>query len=750
MSHRPIEDPKVFFENVRNIIAAAGAIAPAMIRPLISFDGDRYVVDSETASWLAERESPFAVVACAGKFRTGKSFLLNRLLDAPPGKGFGVGESVQACTRGIWVSTEFLSSKGKDVLVMDTEGIDALDAESDHDVRIFALAVLLSSTFVYNSMSHLDEPAVQTLSLMTRVAESVGESHSPTLHWVLRDFALDMVDSNQKPITKSQYLEQALDPLSSKCATREAIKSVFKDRNLVTLPRPHKGDTANKLDQKGNWALQARFASAIVEFRNSLAESKEFCVAGVPLTGKVYVEHVRNLVHKINESNCIPKVEDSWSLLSKVQHAEEENRARLSLLSKAEAECQTGTEDAVRLWIRGAIPALSFLPPQPDCAQVQSRIEEEVFRHAKALGKVKDVQSIANALAEEAMSAFSSSGHDVSSLSGPWDDAEVGNAFRLSLLSKLMGCIPSIQLGGEERGKEEARREGLLEAERMRAEVESLKAEVESLKASPPEPPSRSLLSPPCKEDASTSTDDLFPMDAASVDSFAETEAMLQEGKEAAEKGRELAEVKRREAEDRLSSAEEREESIKEMYSKSMQELVQESVAKIDAANKSASDAKDEARRCVDQKKAVQAECDKLRSLAKEAQERAIDVHKSMLEELRRRDAEAKEQSNACRKEQMETHARAESASVETRALKRRVDELLDCDGEAKRLRTEAQQAKVERARDEAQKDSLSAQLKAAREEAESLRSHGRQLEGKLAVLEATAKLETCKRELMR
>jgi hypothetical protein len=36
------------------------------------------------------------------------------------------------------------------VVVVDTEGIGALDEDSNHDTKIFSLAVLISSLFIYN------------------------------------------------------------------------------------------------------------------------------------------------------------------------------------------------------------------------------------------------------------------------------------------------------------------------------------------------------------------------------------------------------------------------------------------------------------------------------------------------------------------------------------------------------------------------------------------------------------------------
>ncbi|MBK8156839.1 MAG: hypothetical protein IPK55_13030 [Streptococcus sp.] len=36
-------------------------------------------------------------------------------------------------------------------MIVDSEGIGALDEDSNHDMRIFSLAILLSSYFIYNS-----------------------------------------------------------------------------------------------------------------------------------------------------------------------------------------------------------------------------------------------------------------------------------------------------------------------------------------------------------------------------------------------------------------------------------------------------------------------------------------------------------------------------------------------------------------------------------------------------------------------
>lgn len=38
-----------------------------------------------------------------GKYRTGKSFFLNRVLLEVEGKGFKVGPTINPCTKGLWL-----------------------------------------------------------------------------------------------------------------------------------------------------------------------------------------------------------------------------------------------------------------------------------------------------------------------------------------------------------------------------------------------------------------------------------------------------------------------------------------------------------------------------------------------------------------------------------------------------------------------------------------------------------------------
>lgn len=85
------------------------------------------------------------------------------------GKGFMVGATVNSCTKGLWIWDKPLKCKMADgtvvnLLIIDTEGIGSLDADADHDAKIFALALLLSSYFIYNSVRSSPPPCSPLLS----------------------------------------------------------------------------------------------------------------------------------------------------------------------------------------------------------------------------------------------------------------------------------------------------------------------------------------------------------------------------------------------------------------------------------------------------------------------------------------------------------------------------------------------------------------------------------------------------------
>ena len=98
------------------------------------------------------------------------------LLNRP--SGFGVGPTVNACTKGLWIWGTPIKGQTPEgeminILIIDSEGIGSLSEDQTHDTRVFSLAVLLGSCFIYNSVGSIDENAIQNLSLVVNLTKHI-------------------------------------------------------------------------------------------------------------------------------------------------------------------------------------------------------------------------------------------------------------------------------------------------------------------------------------------------------------------------------------------------------------------------------------------------------------------------------------------------------------------------------------------------------------------------------------------------
>ncbi|XP_009326426.1 PREDICTED: interferon-induced guanylate-binding protein 1-like, partial [Pygoscelis adeliae] len=80
------------------------------------------VVQEQALQVLSAITQPVVVVAITGPYRTGKSYLMNRL--ARQRKGFSLGSSVQSHTKGIWMwCVAHPCRPGHTLVLLDTEGL---------------------------------------------------------------------------------------------------------------------------------------------------------------------------------------------------------------------------------------------------------------------------------------------------------------------------------------------------------------------------------------------------------------------------------------------------------------------------------------------------------------------------------------------------------------------------------------------------------------------------------------------------
>ena len=284
----------------------------------------------------------FGVISVAGMYRTGKSYLINRML-LNRQKGFSVGPTINPCTKGLWIwSRPIFGGNNNEnplpILLIDTEGFGALDTDQNHDIRIFTLAILLSSYFLYNSVGGIDESALQNLNFVINLSKFIrlkNDSNNdsnpeelsnlfPSFLWVLRDFSLQLIDDNGENISPKQYLEKVLEGTKNindpKNRIRKLIKSYFKDRDCFTMIRPLTNENQlQNLEDLPPEKLRREFAEQIVSLRKKvLGRIKVKTMNGKALNADMYLNLIKGLIGALNSGN-VPNIENTWLSMCKVE-----------------------------------------------------------------------------------------------------------------------------------------------------------------------------------------------------------------------------------------------------------------------------------------------------------------------------------------------------------------------------------------------------------------------------------------------
>jgi hypothetical protein len=327
----------------------------------VEFDAatKRFNVTPESREFLLSLgDTQLAVVALAGPYRAGKSTLLNRvLLELPPGAtGFEVGHTVNACTRGLWLSTKLLpcAAPNSATLVIDTEGLGATTADRTHDTNIFALALLLSSLFMYNSKNAIDQASLNDLSLVTQISKhmrmnapapqqqnkrrkaeagsSDGDQQQqneeelrealPTFMYIIRDFVLKLQDTSGKPISASTYLDNALQHVdgadADKNEVRRTLRTMFAKRDCFTMVQPSSNPIVlQNLHKHPDADLDRMFVEQAARLREKVqqyAHPKKLD-ARTPVTGALLVMLAEQYCQAFNEKRT-PVIRDVWKYIT--------------------------------------------------------------------------------------------------------------------------------------------------------------------------------------------------------------------------------------------------------------------------------------------------------------------------------------------------------------------------------------------------------------------------------------------------
>ena len=353
----------------------------------------RLVVTDAARSHLASLSGTVGVCTVAGVYRTGKSYILNQLSGS---EGFGVGSSVQACTKGIWLwSTAPRQAQpgGPDhLLLLDTEGLQSIAATEGHDAKIFCLAILLSSFFIYNADKAINSAALDQLSLVAQLTQRIrvhsgdeagGSSSSlaaffPRFVWLLRDFQLELTAADGvTPLSPTEYLEECLQPQPGKTpavaeqnATRDALRSLFAERTCVALPHPTIGTSlpASALKKLPDLSkLAPGFRAGVTSLQQMVSTLRPKTMHGRALTGPMLLSLAESYVEAINDG-ALPTISTAWQ----------------SVLT---LEATRALQEATTLYVSGAAAVLNAakdegtMPDESQWLAEHARLRDVATRH---------------------------------------------------------------------------------------------------------------------------------------------------------------------------------------------------------------------------------------------------------------------------------------------------------------------------------------------------------------------------------
>ncbi|XP_027392406.1 guanylate-binding protein 4-like isoform X2 [Bos indicus x Bos taurus] len=310
---------------------------------LIKNINGQLLVNPEALKILSAIKQPVVVVAIVGLYRTGKSYLMNKL--AGKNKGFSVGSTVQSHTKGIWMWCVPHPKKPDHTLVLlDTEGLgDVEKGDNQNDSWIFALAVLLSSTFVYNSIGTINQQAMDQLHYVTELTRRIRAKSSPDKHevldsanfvsffpdfvWTLRDFSLELVADGQ-PITADEYLEYSLKlkqgndkKTKNFNEPRLCIRKFFPEKKCFIFDRPAHRKYLIHLEQLQEEDLNPKFREQVADFCfYILSHSKAKTLSGgITVNGPRLESLVLTYVNSIS-SGDLPCMESAVLALAEIEN----------------------------------------------------------------------------------------------------------------------------------------------------------------------------------------------------------------------------------------------------------------------------------------------------------------------------------------------------------------------------------------------------------------------------------------------
>lgn len=252
-----------------------------------------------------------------GPYRSGKSFLLNQLLNVSCDGGFGVGHTRNTQTKGVWIWSDPKSISSQfgwnvSVLYVDTEGFEGAGMSDTYDDRIFALSAVMSSLLIYNLPETIRESDIQKLSFAVELSNGLYDNRGDSkarlpfepgnMLWLIqRDFlegktVQEMLNTALAPVPNT-FADKDIDQVNK---IRSSLSVIAKNSTAFGLKQPHLERT--KLCTMGDDELDPQYLqqrASLHELVHHLATPKIYL--GKVMMGEELADLVTRVVKALND-----------------------------------------------------------------------------------------------------------------------------------------------------------------------------------------------------------------------------------------------------------------------------------------------------------------------------------------------------------------------------------------------------------------------------------------------------------------
>ena len=354
-------------------------IEPAALN-LIELRRDKLILNEEALQVLKDIEEDLIIVFIFGKGGSGKSFLMNLLINSNDQKKKFITNSIVSTKnlKGFKVNSYFNSLKGnkkgiyfwsspiekenskEKILFFDSEGVNSENVDQQTlESKLLALMIIISSLFIYNTKGDINSYSLNDLQLIVQLTDSINIEGKidkdemiaelcPKFIWTLRDFNLEKYKQIKK--RSDMYLEECLNDDRFKGKNKDEINMIseslvryFKKRECVIMPCPTNEEKEVVMLKRMELSeLSENFQNEFEVLKKKIYESsKAKSINGKKINGPILVSLLKSFIREINKEK-IPNLDKIFLELIKKEldinytSAKNEFKKRMDNLKKEE------------------------------------------------------------------------------------------------------------------------------------------------------------------------------------------------------------------------------------------------------------------------------------------------------------------------------------------------------------------------------------------------------------------------------